>query len=91
MSVANPAPDDIRSSAPRFVVELIAWVATPWTLWEHSIVLAIASVAVLIGIPTLIGMPDVKNQPTVVAVGPVAAIAVELIQPAAAVISSGAA
>jgi hypothetical protein len=87
--VEDRAPDGISSSAPRFVVELIAWVATPWALWQHSIVLAIASVVVLIGVPTLVGMPGVKNQPPAVAVGPVAAFAVELIQPAAAVVSSG--
>ena len=82
------APDPIWSSAPRFVVELIAWVATPWALWSNSAVLAIVSVVVLIGVPTLIGMPGVKNQPPAVAVGPAAAIAVELIQPVAAVASS---
>ncbi|MCW2751553.1 MAG: hypothetical protein JWR83_2663 [Aeromicrobium sp.] len=82
------ATDELSSSAPRFVVELIAWVASPLALWSHSVVLAIASVVVLIGVPTLIGMPGVKNQRPAVAVGPVAAIAVELIQPVAAVISS---
>jgi hypothetical protein len=86
--VIGQAPDGILSSAPRFVVELTAWVATPWALWPHSIILAIVSVVVLIGIPTVIGMPGVKNQPPAVAVGPVAAIAVEVIQPAAAVTSS---
>ena len=87
--MAVRAPDGIVSSAPRFVVELIAWVATPWALWSHSIALAIVSVVVLIGIPTLVGMPGVKNHPPAFAVGPVVAIAVELIQPVAAVISSG--
>jgi hypothetical protein len=89
--MVDRAPDGISSSAPRFLVELIAWVATPWALWSHSIILAIASVVVLIGVPTFVGMPGVKNQPPALAVGPIAAIAVDLIQPAAAVISSGAA
>ena len=87
--MADRAPDGIASSAPRFIIELIAWVATPWALWSHSIALAIASVGVLIGIPTLVGMPGVKDQPPALAVGPAVAIAVELIQPVAAVISSG--
>jgi hypothetical protein len=86
--MAGRAPDGIASSAPRFVIELIAWVATPWALWSHSIALAIASV-VLIGIPALVGMPGVKNQPPALAVGPVMAIVAEFLQPVAAVISSG--
>lgn len=58
-------------------------------MWSHSIVLAVASVIVLIGVPTLVGMPGVKNHAPAITVGPVAAIAVELVQPVAAIVSSG--
>ena len=86
--MGDRAPDPIWSSAPRFVVELIAWVATPLALWSHSIVLAIASVVLLIGVPTLVGMPGAKNHTPTFTVGAPGAIAVELIQPVAAVASS---
>lgn len=48
------------ASALRFIVELIAWVATPWALASHSVVLAVVSVVVLIGLPTIFATPGDK-------------------------------
>jgi hypothetical protein len=50
------------ASALRFLTELVAWVATPWALWHTSIALAIASVVVLIALPTIFGTPGDKRQ-----------------------------
>jgi hypothetical protein len=47
------SPDSRPASALRFLTELIAWTATPWALAPHSIPLAIASVVVLIGVPSV--------------------------------------
>jgi hypothetical protein len=53
----------------RFAAELVAWVATPWALWPHSIVLAIVAVAVLIGLPAVFSTPgDRPGGDTAVAV-----------------------
>ncbi|MFC4017334.1 hypothetical protein ACFOW4_05170 [Micromonospora sp. GCM10011542] len=51
--------DDLSPNRPglasglRFATELIAWVATPWALWSVSVPLAVASLLVLVGLPTL--------------------------------------
>ncbi|TDO67664.1 hypothetical protein EV651_103577 [Kribbella sp. VKM Ac-2571] len=47
------APDSRLASVLRFATELIAWVGTPWAIAPHSVLLAIASVVVLIGLPTV--------------------------------------
>jgi hypothetical protein len=78
------------ASALRFATELIAWVATPWALAGHSIVLAIASVVVLIGLPTLFGTPGDKPSVLVAAPGLVT-ITLVVLQLAAAAISAWAA
>jgi hypothetical protein len=78
------------ASALRFATELIAWVATPWALAGHSIVLAIASVVVLIGLPTLFGTPGDKPSVLVAAPG-LFTITLVVLQLAAAAISAWAA
>lgn len=55
-SSGGPGHNDARG-AVRFLVELIAWVAVPWALWPHSVVLAIGSVLVLVGLPAVFGTP----------------------------------
>jgi hypothetical protein len=78
------------ASALRFATELIAWVATPWALAGHSIVLATASVVVLIGLPTLFGTPG--DKPSVLMAAPgLVTLALVVLQLAAAAISAWAA
>ena len=71
----------------RFTVELIAWTATPWALAPHSVVLAVLSVVVLIGLPTVFATPGDKSQ-LLVAVPGAGTIALVVPQLAAAVVSS---
>ncbi len=85
-SAHMPAPSDtLAISFPRFTVELVAWVATPWALAPHSVVLAVLADIILIGLPTVFGVPRSRKQSVPVAVpGPVG-IALERLQAAAAV------
>ena len=50
------------ASALRFATEVVAWVATPWALAGHSVPLAIASVVLLIALPTVFATPGDKAQ-----------------------------
>jgi hypothetical protein len=85
MSAEAVAPDTLRASVPRFTIEIVAWVATPWALAGHSWLLAVLSDVLLIGLPTVFGMPGAKKQRTPVKLTAVPALALELLQPAAAV------
>jgi hypothetical protein len=98
MRMADHAPPDAPpadtppsqpglASALRFTTELVAWVATPWALWHTSIPLAIASVVVLIGLPTVFGTPGDKKQ-VMVAVGGWVTIGLVVLQLVAAAISA---
>ena len=78
------APDTLSVSAPRFAVEIIAWIAAPWALAAHSVILAGLADGLLIGLPTVFGMPGAKKQRTPIAITAVPALALELLQPAAA-------
>jgi hypothetical protein len=80
-------PDDRLASALRFATELIAWVATPWALWQHSWPLAALSVLILIGLPTIFSTPGDKKQVIIPVPGPVTILLV-LLQLAAAVVSA---
>nr|WP_306192594.1 MULTISPECIES: hypothetical protein [unclassified Streptomyces] len=80
-------PDDRTSSVLRFTTELVAWVATPWALAEHSRLLAVLSVAVLIGLPACLSTPGDKAN-VIIAVPGWATILLVLLQLAAAVVSS---
>lgn len=75
------------SSALRFITELIAWVAAPWALASHSVLLAVLSVVVLIGLPTLFSTPGDKNN-VIVAVPGYVTIALVLLQLVVAVVAS---
>jgi hypothetical protein len=75
------------ASALRFVTELVAWVATPWALAPHSVALAVASVVVLVGLPTVFATPGDKPRVMVPAPGPVT-VGLVLLQLVAAVVSS---
>ncbi|MET8911450.1 hypothetical protein [Micromonospora sp. NPDC004551] len=77
-------------SALRFLTELVAWVATPWALARHSVVLAVASVVLLIGLPTLFATPGDKRHAIVPVPGPVT-IALVLLQLVAAALGAWAA
>ena len=48
------------ASALRFATEIVAWVATPWALAGYSVPLAVASVVVLIALPTVFATPGDK-------------------------------
>jgi len=88
MSVEDAAPDTLVRSAPRFLVELVAWVAAPWALVGHSVALAVIAVVVLIGVPTIFGMPGAKKQSIRVAVSAPIAIALECAQAVVAVVAA---
>ena len=84
---AASAPDGRLASALRFGTELIAWIGAPWALWQHSVVLAIASVVVLIGLPTLFQTPGDKPHLVVPVPGFVTVLLV-LLQLVAAVVAA---
>jgi hypothetical protein len=81
------APDSRLASALRFSTEVIAWVATPWALAPFSIPLAVASVVVLIGLPTVFQTPGDKPR-VMVAVPGVVTVVLVLLQLVAAVVAS---
>jgi hypothetical protein len=85
------AADPVSASAPRFLIEIIAWIAAPWALAPHSIWLAVLVDVLLIGLPTVFGMPGAKKQKNPVSIAAVPAIALELLQPVAACVSAFAA
>jgi hypothetical protein len=85
------AADPLSVSAPRFLVEIIAWVAAPWALAAHSIWLAVLADVLLIGLPTAFGMPGAKKQKNPVSIPARPAIALELLQPIAACVAAFAA
>ncbi|MEV6050006.1 hypothetical protein [Streptomyces sp. NPDC052107] len=80
-------PDDTRASALRFVTELVAWVATPWALSEHSWPLAVLALVVLVGLPTVFSTPGDKASVIVPVPGGVTILFV-LLQLVAAVVSA---
>ena len=75
------------ASALRFGTELIAWVATPWAIAPHSILLAVLADVVLIGLPTVFATPGDKRQ-VLVPVPWYGTIGLVLLQLAAAVAAS---
>ncbi|AUY51869.1 hypothetical protein [Streptomyces sp. CB01881] len=88
MNSATAPRDPVRlADALRFLAELVAWVATPWALAPHSVVLAVLSVVVLIGLPTVLATPGDKKQ-VLVAVPGAVTIGLVVLQLAAAVVSS---
>jgi hypothetical protein len=85
---APAAVDSLGVSAPRFLVEIIAWVAAPWALAAYSIWLAVLADVLLIGLPTVFGMPGAKKQKNPVSIPARPAIALELLQPVAACVAA---
>ncbi|MFG3706480.1 hypothetical protein ACGF7U_17365 [Micromonospora sp. NPDC047670] len=75
------------ASALRFATELVAWVATPWALAGHSVLLAVASVVVLVALPTIFATPGDKKH-VVVAVPGHVTIGLVLLHMVAAVVAS---
>lgn len=75
------------ASALRFATELVAWVATPWALAGVSPVLSVASVVILIGLPTIFCTPGDKPKVVVAAPGYVT-VALVVLEMAAAVVSA---
>ncbi|MEU6676396.1 hypothetical protein [Streptomyces sp. NPDC046925] len=86
-NTVSPRPDDRVASALRFAVELVAWVATPWALADHSWLLATLSVVLLIGLPTCFSTPGDKAN-VIIAVPGWVTILLVLLQLVAAVTSS---
>jgi hypothetical protein len=76
--ISTARRDHPAGSALRFATELIAWVATPWALAPHSVVLAVLSVVVLIGLPTVFATPGDKRHVIVAVPGPVTIMLVAL-------------
>jgi hypothetical protein len=91
LHAATAARDPLSVSAPRFLVEIVAWVAAPWALAPHSIWLAVLADVLLIGLPTIFGMPGAKKQTNPVSIPARPAIALELLQPVAACVAAFAA
>ncbi|GLY19906.1 hypothetical protein Kisp01_69200 [Kineosporia sp. NBRC 101677] len=56
-SGSKPPGHDLFSGGLRFLTELIAWIAAPWALWPHSILLAIGVVLLLIVPPAIFSTP----------------------------------
>ncbi|MFE1292525.1 hypothetical protein [Streptomyces sp. NPDC058751] len=86
-TTASGRPDDRVPSVLRFATEIVAWVATPWALSDRSWPLAVASVVLLIGLPTVFSTPGDKANVVVPVPGWVTVLLV-LLQLAAAVVSS---
>ena len=83
-----PGHDNLRGGF-RVVAELVAMTATPWALWQHSIPLAVASVAVLIGLPAVFGTQgDRPGGDAPIAVPGIVTIAVVLLHLTAATVAS---
>lgn len=80
-------PDDRAASVLWFAVELVAWVATPWALADHSWLLAALSLVLLIGLPTILSTPGDKAN-VIIAVPGWVTILLVLLQLVAAVVSS---
>jgi hypothetical protein len=76
---SRPGHNDVASGL-RFLAELIAWVATPWALWPHSPVVAIAAVVLLVGLPTVFGTPGDKPGGVAVAVPGLVTVLLVLLQ-----------
>lgn len=71
----------------RFGTELVAWVAAPWALADYSVVLAVAAVVVLVGLPTVFSTPGDKKHALVPVPGAVT-IGLVVLQLVAAVLGS---
>ncbi|MGQ4375697.1 hypothetical protein ACN6K9_005112 [Streptomyces sp. SAS_267] len=84
---ASGRPDDRLPSVFRFATEIVAWVATPWALADRSWLLAVASVVLLIGLPTVFATPGDKSNVLVPVPGWVTVVLV-LLQLVAAVVFS---
>ena len=68
-------------------MELIAWVATPWALAKYSVVAAVLSVVILIGLPTVFSTPGDKKH-VVVAVPGIVTIALVVLHMVVAVVAA---
>ncbi|TDQ01133.1 hypothetical protein [Labedaea rhizosphaerae] len=79
--------EPVASSLPRALAELVAWVAVPWALAPHSVVLAILADVLLIGLPTVFATPGDKRG-VVVAVPGWVTIALVVLQFVAALVGA---
>ena len=71
---ANPSPfDTAASSASRFGIELVAWVAGPWAAAEitGSGWAALPALLILLGLPSVFNTPGDKNTTGVATPGPI--------------------
>ena len=64
--------DTVASSAFRFLIEIVAWVAGPWAFADltGSNWLAIPALVVLVGLPAVFNAPGDKNTDGVLIPGP---------------------
>lgn len=82
---SRPPGHALLPGSLRFASELIAWVATPWALWSHSIPAAIVAAALLIGLPAVFSTPgDRPGGDGPIAVPGIVTILLVLLQLAAA-------
>ena len=63
--------DTSVSGGLRFAVEVIAWIAAPWTAAEESWWLAVPVLVVLVALPAIFSTPGDKRQVVVATPGPV--------------------
>lgn len=89
MNTRTDEPSFKLADVLRVLAELVAWVATPWALGRHSVLLAILALVVLIGLPAVLGTPgDTKKVVAPVAVPGWGTVALVLTELSAAVASS---
>ncbi|NNE97203.1 MAG: hypothetical protein HKN24_14370 [Acidimicrobiales bacterium] len=81
--------DTVASSAFRFLIEIVAWVAGPWAVADltGSNWLAIPALVVLVGLPAVFNAPGDKNTEGIVIPGPLR-IVIEMFLAAVAVAAS---
>lgn len=81
--------DTAASSACRFLIEIVAWVAGPWAVADltGSNWLAIPTLVVLVGLPAVFNAPGDKNTDGVLIPGPLR-IVIEMLLAAVAIAAS---
>jgi hypothetical protein len=81
--------DTVASSAFRFLIEIVAWVAGPWAVADltGSNWLAIPALVVLVGLPAVFNAPGDKNTDGILIPGPVR-IVIEMFLAAVALAAS---
>lgn len=84
-----PAREPVRlADVLRVLVELIAWIASPWALAHYSWMLSVLSLLVLIGVPTVFATPGDGNRQPIIPVPGIVTIGMVLMEVGAAVLAA---